>query len=97
MDPRKISLLVDSIRTRVGPLSHSINYNGRHGSDRLLVAELENLLRISRATFPENDEYFENVQRELTTGSVRLARLIEVLDFIDDLALRRVSPETSVS
>ena len=94
MNPKKISLLAGSIRTRIGPLSHAINYNGRHVSDRVLIAELENLLRISRAAFPENEEYFQNVQRELTTGNVRLARLIEVLDQIDDLALHRASLQT---
>jgi predicted DNA-binding ArsR family transcriptional regulator len=91
LDPRKISLLAESIRTRIGPLSHAISYNGRHVSDRIVIAELENLIRISMTMFPEHADYFTKIQQDITAGNVPLVKVVETLNFIDDLALRRAS------
>lgn len=89
MEPKKISLLADSIKSRIGPLSHAINYNGRHVSDRLVIAELENLVRISGVTFPEQAPYFSEIQQEITGGNIPLSKVVEVLDYINELAIRR--------
>ena len=91
MEPKKISLLADSIKSRIGPLSHAINYNGRHVSDRLVIAELENLVRISSATFPGHLDYFSGVQQEITNGNIPLSKVVEVLDYISELAIRRTA------
>ena len=88
MEPKKISLLADSIRSRIGPLSHAISYNGPHVSDRLVIAELENLVRISKSTFAEHSDYFSQVEQEITSGSMALSRVVEVLDYIRELTLR---------
>ncbi len=88
MEPKKISLLADSIKSRIGPLSHAINYNGRHVSDRLVIAELENLIRISNSTFSGHSQYFAEVEQEITGGNIPLAKVIEVLDYISELAWR---------
>jgi len=96
LDPSKITLLCDSIRSRIGPLSHAISYNGRHISDRLVIAELENLVRISNSAFPGHSEYFTAIQQEITSGNVPLTRLVEVLDFISELALRSAQVQTAV-
>lgn len=86
MDPKKILLLADSIKSRIGPLSHAINYDGRHISDRLVVAELENLIRISNFTFPDHSEYFSEAEHEIIKGSIPLPKVLEVLDCITELA-----------
>ena len=88
MEPKKISLLADSIRSRIGPLSHAINYNGRHVSDRLVIAELENLCRISSSTFCGHSDYFMEVEQEIRTGSIPLTKVVEVLDYITELTFR---------
>ena len=96
MEPKKISLLADSIRSRIGPLSHAINYNGRHISDRLVIAELENLIRISNSTFPGHSDYFQSFEQEITGDNIPLARVVEVLDYISELALRSRKIQTAV-
>jgi hypothetical protein len=89
LEPRKISLLAQSIQSRIGPLSHAINYNGKHVSDRLVIAELENLLRISKSSFPEHSDYFTSIEAEIRSdGSLPLSKVVEVLDYILELALR---------
>ena len=96
MDPNKISLLADSIKSRIGPLSHAISYNGRHVSDRLVIVELENLVRISNSAFPGKSEYFSEIQKELTSGNIPLSKVIEVLDYISELALRSAHIQATV-
>ena len=96
MEPKKISLLADSIRSRIGPLSHAINYNGRHVSDRLVMAELENLVRISNSTFPGHSEYFAGIEQDITGGNLPLAKVIEVLDYISELAWRSTKVPSAV-
>jgi hypothetical protein len=96
LEPKKISLLADSIRSRIGPLSHAINYNGRHVSDRLVIAELENLIRISNSTFPGHSDYFGGVEQEITAGNIPLTKVIEVLDFISELAWRSTKVPNAV-
>ena len=96
MEPKKIALLADSIKSRIGPLSHTINYNGRHVSDRLVMAELESLVRISNSTFLGHSEYFLEVEREISTGSIPLSKVVEVLDYITELTFRSRKPQTKV-
>lgn len=89
MEPNKILLLSQSIQSRIGPLSHAINYNGKHVSDRLVIAELENLLRISKSSFPGHSEYLGEIEQEIRSdGTLPLSKVIEVLDYISELALR---------
>jgi hypothetical protein len=95
VEPKKISLLAESIKSRIGPLSHAINYNGRHVSDRLVIAELENLVRISGATFTEHSTYFSGIQQEITSGNIPLSKVVEVLDYISELAVRRAAKVTA--
>jgi len=94
MEPKKVSLLADSIKSRIGPLSHAINYNGRHVSDRLVIAELENLIRISKSTFPGHSDYFAGMEQEITSGNIPLSKVVEVLDYITELALRSTKIQT---
>ncbi|MFI5419606.1 MAG: hypothetical protein ACHQ1H_01420 [Nitrososphaerales archaeon] len=94
MQIQKISLLAQSIKTRISPLSHSISYNGRHVSDRLVIAELESLLRICNSAFPKRSKYFSSIDERIRSdGSLPLDEVVEVLDVILDLALR----ETAIS
>ena len=89
LESKKISLLAQSIQSRIGPLSHAINYNGKHVSDRLVIAELENLLRISKLSFPSHSEYFSMIEEEIRSdGALSLSKVIDVLDCISELALR---------
>src|SRR5271165_3672916 len=89
LESKKISLLAESIQSRIGPLSHAINYNGKHVSDRIVIAELENLLRISKSSFPSHSEYFRMVEEEIRSdGTLPLSKVIDVLDYISELALR---------
>jgi len=54
-----------------------------------VIAELENLLRISRSTFPDHTEYFSQIEEEINSdGTLPLSKLVEVLDYISELALR---------
>lgn len=54
-----------------------------------MIAELENLLRISRSTFPDHTEYFSQIEEEINSdGTLPLSKLVEVLDYISELALR---------
>jgi len=54
-----------------------------------VIAELENLLRISKSTFPGHTEYFSQIEQEIRSdGTLPLSKLIEVLDYISELALR---------
>ncbi|MDA4111000.1 MAG: hypothetical protein OK439_00565 [Thaumarchaeota archaeon] len=89
MQTEKISLLAQSIKSRIGPLSHPISYNGRHVSDRIVIAELENLIRICNATFPERSNYFSSITETIRSdGSLPLSRVIEILDVILELTFR---------
>jgi hypothetical protein len=98
LQAQKISLLAQSIKTRVGPLSHSISYNGRHISDRVVIAELENLLRICNSSFPEKSEYFSSINEKIQSdGSLPLDEVVKVLDVIIDEALRKTAVSVSAS
>ncbi len=96
MEPKKISLLAESIKSRIGPLSHAINYNGRHVSDRLVLAELENLVRISNSTFPGHSDYFSEVEQEITGGNIPLTKVVGVLDYITELVFRSAKIQTAI-
>jgi hypothetical protein len=96
LEPQKILLLAESIKSRIGPLSHAINYNGRHVSDRLVIAELESLVRISNSTFPGHSSYFSEIEQGITSGNIPLPKVVEVLDYITELALRSNKIQTTL-
>jgi len=98
LNSQKISLLAESIKSRISPLSHTISYNSKHVSDRLVIAELENLLRICNSTFPQQSNYFSSINQKIhADGTLPLDEVIQVLDVILELALRERALSVSSS
>ena len=98
MNSQKISLLAESIKSRISPLAHTISYNGKHVSDRLVIAELESLLRICDSSYPQKSKYFSSIKEKIhNDGSLPLDEVVEVLDVILELALRDTAVSVSNS